>query len=151
MIEWELVGEKIVVNLDCESENGFPYIIDWGEEEEVVEPILSPLKDQVREFYEAMEGLADEEGGSLSEIQYNSRTIQEIFGQAFDKEIIQIIKQTKKKQKKSKEIDLIQIFEDCGANILKKCSASDTQFFEIFVKTQMFAYFVDVYVQGTFS
>jgi len=88
MIEWELVGEKIVVNLDCESENGFPYIIDWGEEEEVVEPILSPLKDQVREFYEAMEGLADEEGGSLSEIQYNSRTIQEIFGQAFDKEII---------------------------------------------------------------
>lgn len=42
----------------------------------------------------------------------------------------------------------MQIFEECGKNILKKCSGDDRQFFEIFVKTQMFAYFVDVYIQS---
>ena len=39
----------------------------------------------------------------------------------------------------------MQVFEESGKNILKKCSAEDWEFFEVFVKTQMFAYFVDVY------
>ena len=34
LIEWDLVGEKIIVNLDAQSENGFPYLIDWGETED---------------------------------------------------------------------------------------------------------------------
>lgn len=36
-----MVGEKIIVNLDEYSENGFPYIIDWGESDDsfdIIEP-----------------------------------------------------------------------------------------------------------------
>jgi len=48
LIEWEMVGEKIIVNLDEYSENGFPYIIDWGESDEsfdIIEPQLVHLRD----------------------------------------------------------------------------------------------------------
>ena len=43
------------------------------------------------------------------------------------------------------ELDKVRVFEECGRVVLKNANPEISPFVEHFIKTQMFAYYVDIY------